>query len=134
VIIRAGTICGNSITGAVSTTDFLNKFIAGIVQLGLFPEVDSVFDMAPGTKLVFNYSTGSQVTYCRLIQWIMWHEQLFEWLPRQRLPSWYSICTTLKAHPRFQKLPKPSIRMDSQLLQGLTRNGKFNYDKTKLIL
>eukprot|EP01102_Stenamoeba_stenopodia_P018868 TRINITY_DN6998_c0_g2_i1.p1 TRINITY_DN6998_c0_g2~~TRINITY_DN6998_c0_g2_i1.p1 ORF type:complete len:806 (+),score=186.18 TRINITY_DN6998_c0_g2_i1:350-2419(+) len=47
VIIRPGTIAGDSGEGCVNTTDFLNKFIAGIVQLGYAPLLQTVFDMIP---------------------------------------------------------------------------------------
>jgi len=48
VIIRPGTIAGDSVGGGcVNTTDFLNKFIGGVVQLGSAPLLQTIFDMIP---------------------------------------------------------------------------------------
>jgi len=56
IIIRPGTVTGHSVTGALNMNDYTNKFLASIVQLQAYPDVDVVMDMAPGTPFVLLFN------------------------------------------------------------------------------
>jgi thioester reductase-like protein len=45
IVIRPGTISGSTESGAVNLTDFLTKFMIGMIQLKAYPNVSTSFDM-----------------------------------------------------------------------------------------
>ena len=49
LVLRPGMISGCSSSGACQGGQFVERFLAGVVQMGSFPRVDAPFHICPGT-------------------------------------------------------------------------------------
>uniref|UniRef100_A0A6B2KX40 Carrier domain-containing protein n=1 Tax=Arcella intermedia TaxID=1963864 RepID=A0A6B2KX40_9EUKA len=60
VIYRLGTITGDTKNGATNVTQFINRYIEGIIQMGCAPDVSSKYDMLPADLLAQQISLLSE--------------------------------------------------------------------------
>ncbi len=55
-LMNKSSSLGDSRYGCSNLGDFVNRFLQGIIQLKFAPDVDEVFDMAPGKSISYSYS------------------------------------------------------------------------------
>ncbi len=73
LFVYYGTILlslGDSWNGCSNLGDFVNRFLQGIIQLKFAPDVDEVFDMAPGKSIPIPIPIPIPNPFL-LLQWMM---------------------------------------------------------------